>query len=48
MKLVRVIDLCLSKIYSENRIGKYLSDSFLIPNGLKKADALSQLLFNFS
>jgi hypothetical protein len=29
------------------RIGKYLSDSFPIQNGLKQGDALSPLFFNF-
>jgi hypothetical protein len=32
--------------YSEFHIGKYLSDSVPIENGLKQGDALSQLLFN--
>jgi hypothetical protein len=35
------------KLYSKVRIGKYLSDSFLIQNGLKQGDALSPLLFDF-
>jgi hypothetical protein len=30
------------------RIGKHLSDSFPIQNGLKQGDALSPLLFNFA
>jgi hypothetical protein len=30
------------------RIGKQLSDSFPIQNGLKRGDALSPLLFNFA
>jgi hypothetical protein len=30
------------------RIGKHLSDSFPIQNGLKQGDALSLLLFNFA
>jgi hypothetical protein len=34
MKLVRLIRICLNETYSEVRIGKHLSDSFLIQNGL--------------
>jgi hypothetical protein len=30
MKLVRLINMCLNEIYSKDRIGKHLSDSFLI------------------
>jgi hypothetical protein len=50
MKLVRLIKMCLSEtyVYSKFRIGKYLSDNFLIQNGLKQRDALSWLLFNFA
>jgi hypothetical protein len=44
MKLVRLIKI----IYSKFRIGKHLSDSFLIQNVLKQGDALSPLLFNFA
>jgi hypothetical protein len=40
--------MCLNETYSKVRIGKHLSDSFLIQNGLKQGDALSPLLFNFS
>jgi hypothetical protein len=47
MKLVRLIKMCLTETYSRVRIGKHLSDSFLIQNGLKQGDALSPLLFNF-
>jgi hypothetical protein len=46
MKLVRLIKVCLNETYSRVRIGKYLSDSFPIQNGLKQRDALSPLLFN--
>jgi hypothetical protein len=35
-------------MYSIVRIGKHLSDNFLIQNGLKEGNALSQLFFNFS
>jgi hypothetical protein len=34
--------------HSKVRIGKHLSDSFPIQNGLKKGDTLSPLLFNFA
>jgi hypothetical protein len=33
-------------MYSKVRMGKYLSDSFPIQNGLKEGDALLPLLFN--
>jgi hypothetical protein len=46
MKLVRLIKMCLNKTYRKVRIGKHLSDSFPIQNGLKQGDALSPLLFN--
>jgi hypothetical protein len=35
-------------MYNKVRIGKHLSDSFPIQNGLKQGDALSPLLFNFA
>jgi hypothetical protein len=38
----------LNETYSKVRIGKHLSDSFSIQNGLKQGDALSALLFNFA
>jgi hypothetical protein len=38
----------LNETYSKVCIGKQLSDSFPIQNGLKQGDALSPLLFNFS
>jgi hypothetical protein len=40
--------MCLNETYSKVRIGKRLSDSFPIQNGLKQGDALSPLLFNFA
>jgi hypothetical protein len=46
-KLVRLIKMCLPETYSRVRVGKNLSDRFPIRNGLKQADALSPLLFNF-
>jgi hypothetical protein len=47
MELVRLISMCLNETYSKVHIGKRLSDSFPIQNGLKQ-DALSPLLFNFA
>jgi hypothetical protein len=38
----------LTETCSEVRIGKHLSDSFPIQNGLKQADTLTPLLFNFA
>jgi hypothetical protein len=40
--------MCLNRTYSKVRIGKDLSDSFRIQNGLKQGDALSPLFFNFA
>jgi hypothetical protein len=40
--------MCLNETYSKVRIGKHLSDSFPIQNGLKEGDALSPLFFNFA
>jgi hypothetical protein len=48
MKLVRLIKMCLNETYSKVHIGKHLSDSFPIQNGLKQGDSLSPLLFNFT
>jgi hypothetical protein len=48
MKLVRLIKMRLNETYSKVRIGKHLSVSFPIQNGLKQRDALSPLLFNFA
>jgi hypothetical protein len=48
MKLVRLINMCLIETYSKVHVGKHLSDSFSIQNGLKQGDALSQLLSNFA
>jgi hypothetical protein len=48
MKLVRLIKMCLKETYSKVRIGKHLSDSSPIQNGLKQGDALSPLLLNFA
>jgi hypothetical protein len=36
MKLVSLIKMCLNETYSKVRIGKHLSHSFPIKNGLKQ------------
>jgi hypothetical protein len=48
MKLVRLIKMCLNKMYSKVCIGRQLSGTFPVQNGLKQGDALSPLLFNFA
>ena len=48
MKLVRLIKMCLNETYSRVRVGKNLCGVFPIRNGLKKADAMLSLLFNFA
>jgi hypothetical protein len=40
--------MCLNETYSRVWVGKHLSDTFPIKNGLKQGDALSPLLFNFA
>jgi hypothetical protein len=46
--LFTVTKMGLNETYSKARIGKYLSDSFPIEDGLKQGDALSPLLFKFA
>jgi hypothetical protein len=46
MKLVRLIKICSNETCGKVRIGKHLSDTFPIQNGLKQGDALRPLLFN--
>ena len=46
-KLVRLIKMCLSEIYSRVGVGRFLSYPFPIHCGLKQGGALSPLLFNF-
>jgi hypothetical protein len=48
MKLVRMIKMCLNETYNKVRIGKNLSDNFLIQNGLNQGDALSPPFFKFA
>jgi hypothetical protein len=38
--------MCLNETYSKVRVGKYMSDSFLIQTGLGQGDALRPLLLN--
>jgi len=45
-KLVRLIIMCLTEMYSRVWVGKNLSDMFPITDGLKQGDFLSPLLFN--
>jgi hypothetical protein len=47
IKLIWLIK-CLTKTYSRVWVGKNLSDTSPIRNGLKQGDALSPLLFNFA
>jgi hypothetical protein len=47
-KLARLIKMCLNETYSEIHVGRHLSDTFHIQNGLKHGDAQSLLLFNFA
>jgi len=48
MKLERLIKMCLNETYSRVRVGKHLSDTFHIENGLKQGEALAPLLFKFA
>jgi hypothetical protein len=40
MKLVRLIKMCLSETYSRVLVGKHVSETFPIKNGLKQGDVL--------
>jgi hypothetical protein len=44
MKLVRLIKICLNETHGKVDVGKHLSESFPIQNGLKQGDAF-QLCF---
>jgi hypothetical protein len=48
MKLVMLIKMCLNVIYGKICIGRHLSHSFPIQNGLKQGDALTPLRLNFA
>jgi sorting nexin-29 len=47
-KLVKLIKMCLNETYSKVCVGRLLSGTFPVQNGLKQGDALSPLLFNFA
>jgi len=47
-KLVMLIKMSLNETYSRVRVGKNVSDRFPIRNGLKQADALLPMHFNFA
>jgi hypothetical protein len=40
--------MCVNETYSKVHVGKLLSDTFPIQNGLIQGDALSPLLFSFA
>jgi hypothetical protein len=48
IKLVRLIKMCLTEIYSTVRVGKHLCDMCSIKYGLKEEGSLLSLLFNFA
>jgi len=48
MKFASLIKMCLTETYRRVRVGKNLSGMFPVRNGLKHANALSPLLFNFA
>jgi hypothetical protein len=39
--------MCLNEMHGRARVGKHLSDTFLVKNGLKLGDILWPLLFSF-
>jgi hypothetical protein len=47
-KLVILVKVCLNETYSKVHVGKLLSDTFPIQNGLKQGDAVLPLLFIFA
>jgi len=48
MKLVMLINMCVTETYIRIWLGMNLSDIFPIKNGLKQEDALKTLLFKFA
>jgi len=47
-KLVRLVKMSLTETYSRVWVGKNVSDWFPIWNGLKQAEALTPIIFNFA
>lgn len=47
MKVDRLTKICLNETYGKFWIGKHLSDTFTIYNGLNQDDTLSPLQFSF-
>jgi hypothetical protein len=47
-KLVGLIKMCLNQTYSINCVGKHMSNTLPIQNGLKQEDILLPLLCNFA
>jgi hypothetical protein len=47
MKLVRLIKMCLNETCGGVWVGKYLSDTLPIKNGLIQGYALPKMVFNF-
>ena len=48
MKLVSLINLCMTETYSRVRVGKNVSVMFPIRKSLRQEDVLSPFLFNFT
>jgi hypothetical protein len=48
MKLVRLIKMCLNETHSKVGVGKHLSGTFRIQNGLKQGEALWPSLSNLA
>ena len=48
MKLVWLIKMCLTEMYSRVQLGKHLSEMFPFKNGLKQGDASLPLVFNIA
>jgi hypothetical protein len=48
MKLISLIKMCLNETHSKGHIGKHLSHSSPVQNGLKQGDSLSPLLFSIA